>query len=86
MESLMIDPIQHSNRRALILGITGGFGGAVAAALAAHGWSIAALARNPETAKQRRFAFPIDWLRGDAMTGADTMRASVGATVIVKNN
>ena len=35
---------------ALVVGATGGFGGATAAALIAHGWRVRALHRNPEAA------------------------------------
>lgn len=70
-------------RTALILGITGGIGGAVAQALRRHGWAIRALHRDPEQAAQGA-ALPagIDWRRGDAMNAADVHAAAAGADLI----
>ncbi len=42
------------SRIALVLGITGGVGGATAEALARHGWTIRALARDPDAARAER--------------------------------
>ena len=61
-------------KSALIIGITGGFGGAVASALNRNGWQIRALTRNPERVK---IDFPqyssVEWIRGDAMSEKDVL-------------
>lgn len=64
---------------ALIIGMTGGVGGATARALAARGFAIRALRR--DTAPRRENG--IEWRRGDAMSGADVADAAEGAAVIV---
>jgi nucleoside-diphosphate-sugar epimerase len=66
---------------ALVLGATGGIGGAVARLLVARGWKVRALHRAPE-----RVAVPgdgIEWLCGDAMARADVVDAAAGAALIV---
>jgi len=69
---------------ALILGITGSVGQAIARALAARGWKIRALHRNPEAAGARLQGLgPIEWFRGDAMNGEDVTVAARGARIIV---
>ncbi|HSH43960.1 MAG TPA: NAD-dependent epimerase/dehydratase family protein, partial [Arenicellales bacterium] len=68
----------------LILGITGSLGQAVARAMAARGWQIRALHRDPETAGKRLQGLgPIAWLRGDAMNGDEVAAAARGARIIV---
>ena len=77
----MTDALQKT---ALVIGATGSFGGHAARALIKHGWTIRALARDPAAAKIKAGArMPIEWVRGDAMNGADVMGAAVGARVIV---
>ncbi len=71
------------NRQALVLGATGGIGGSIAAALIRHGWSVRALARNPDAARNATPAAEIRWIGGDAMNRADVMRAAEGASLIV---
>lgn len=72
------------NMNALILGITGSVGQATARALAAHGWRVRALHRNPEAAGERLQGLAsIQWIRGDAMSGDDVAAATRGADVIV---
>ncbi len=67
-----------------ILGATGGVGGAVARAVLARGWRVAALARDPERAAATWGLGPApDWLRGDAMERADVVRAAEGASIIL---
>jgi nucleoside-diphosphate-sugar epimerase len=69
---------------ALVLGATGGIGGATAAALLAHGWRIRALTRDPAGAATRLPGLAqIEWVAGDAMNASDVMEASAGVTVIV---
>jgi len=71
-------------RAALFIGAAGSFGLHAATALMERGWSIRALARDPEAARAKIGAnMPIDWIRGDAMNGDDVMAAAQGAQVIV---
>jgi nucleoside-diphosphate-sugar epimerase len=73
-----------SGKIALVIGATGSFGGHAAAALQKHGWTIRALARDPDAARAKAGArMPIDWVKGDAMVGADVMAAAAGARLIV---
>ncbi|WP_283194199.1 SDR family NAD(P)-dependent oxidoreductase [Rhizobium sp. AN80A] len=75
METMMTQQI------ALVLGATGGIGGAVARKLSARGWHVRALNRNAEKA---RAAEPcLNWVQGDAMRAADVMAAAKGASLIV---
>jgi nucleoside-diphosphate-sugar epimerase len=68
------------NRIALVLGATGGIGGEVASRLAAGGWQVRALNRNPDKAgKEGSF----QWIKGDAMVAADVAKAAEGAALIV---
>ena len=66
-----------SARKALILGITGAIGAAVAAALHRQGWQIAALSRRPGTAP-----YPVEWHQGDARDAAALRRAAQGCGLI----
>lgn len=66
---------------ALVLGATGGIGGAVAERLLAEGYRIRALHRNPAALKRRNPAF--DWVEGDALRPDDVARAATGACLIV---
>jgi nucleoside-diphosphate-sugar epimerase len=69
---------------ALVIGATGSFGGHAAAALQKHGWTIRALARDPDAARARVGAnMPIEWVGGDAMVEADVLAAAAGARLIV---
>ena len=73
-----------SSKIALVIGATGSFGGHAAAALQKHGWTIRALARDPDAARAKAGPFmPIEWVEGDAMIGADVMAAAAGARLIV---
>ncbi|KZD23962.1 NAD(P)H-binding protein [Tardiphaga robiniae] len=72
-------------KSALVLGATGGVGGAIASALVEHGWSVCGLARDVPAAKR---GWPNDrvaivWVAGDAMNGADVIHAAAGTSVIV---
>ena len=66
---------------ALVIGATGGIGGAVAERLVAEGWWVRAMNRNPETARLGCEAF--EWVKGDAMVEAEVVAASEGASLIV---
>ncbi len=66
---------------ALILGATGGIGGAVAHNLAQRGWQVRALNRNAATAQAAHPEF--DWQQGDAMSAGDVLAAAQGVDVIV---
>ncbi len=69
---------------ALIIGATGSFGGHAAAALAARGWRLRALARDPAAAAAKAGPnMPIEWVAGDAMRVADVIAAAAGMAVIV---
>jgi len=70
-----------SARLALVIGATGGIGGAVADRLVAGGWRVRALNRNPEAARQARPA--LEWVKGDAMIAADVVAAAQGCGLIV---
>ena len=70
-----------ANRTALILGATGGIGGAVARRLLAAGWTVKALHRN--AAAQQARAPRIAWIQGDAMERTDVVAAARGVALIV---
>ncbi|NIJ42531.1 nucleoside-diphosphate-sugar epimerase [Parvibaculum indicum] len=72
-----------SRKTVLIIGATGGIGGAVTRALAARGWTIRALNRKPEAAARTHAALgPVEWVKGDAMNPADVIRAAEGVSLI----
>lgn len=67
------------SKRALVIGATGGIGGAVARMLVARGWQVAALNRNAAAQK----AVPgLAWVQGDAMRPDDVIRAAEGSSLI----
>jgi len=66
---------------ALVLGATGGVGGAVARKLLARGWHIRAL--NRDAAKASRIEPAFQWVQGDAMSAGDVLRAAEGVGLIV---
>ncbi len=68
-------------RRALVIGATGGIGGEVARALEARGWRVRALHRDPERARASDPSF--EWVKGDAMDASSVVRSAEGAEVIV---
>lgn len=63
---------------ALVIGAAGGIGGETAAALARHGWTVRGLTRRPQPANA-----DIEWIRGDAMSNADVLRAAQKTSLIV---
>ncbi|MBZ7921728.1 SDR family NAD(P)-dependent oxidoreductase [Ensifer adhaerens] len=73
--------MQQKARIALVLGATGGIGGAVARGLSKRGWQVRALNRNAEKAAKVEPAF--DWRQGDAMNARDVRVAAEGADLIV---
>lgn len=68
------------DRTALVLGATGGIGGAVARRLLARGWRVRALHRSHAEGRERD---GLDWIRGDAMSTADLTAAAEGVSLIV---
>lgn len=70
-------------KTALVIGATGGIGGATAKALVAHGWRVRALHRNPEAAMRLPGMQGIMWAEGDAMNRDDVVAAAQGVSVIV---
>ncbi len=74
----MTNTQQHT---VLVLGATGGVGGAVARRLHAQGWHIRALARHIDAAAAREPAY--EWIQGDAMHAGDVLDAARGADWLV---
>ena len=73
----------HDNT-ALVIGATGSFGLHAVEALAKHGWTIRALARDPVAAARRLGpGSPVEWVRGDAMDAASVIAAAHGVRLIV---
>lgn len=68
-------------KTALIMGVTGGFGGAVARSLHAQGWSLRALMRQPERLPADFSGIEI--IQGDASVYDDVATAAEGVDVIV---
>lgn len=66
---------------ALVLGATGGIGGAMAKKLIERGYAVRALHRNAATTARNNPA--IDWVQGDAMDRHDVIRAAQGVGLIV---
>ena len=64
-------------RTALVIGASGGAGGAVAQALLAHGWRVRGMARHPQPG-----GGGIEWIAGDAMRAEDVARAAAGVSLI----
>lgn len=65
----------------LVLGASGGIGGEVTRQLLAAGWQVRALKRGMDKQEERRGG--IHWVRGDAMSREDVVRAARGCEVIV---
>jgi nucleoside-diphosphate-sugar epimerase len=72
-----------TDRTALVLGATGGIGSEVATLLLAGGWTVRALHRNPGALPAERRLPGLQWLRGNAMSADDVIRAASGVSVIV---
>lgn len=67
--------LEHK-RTALVIRATGGVGRAVAEALAAYGWTVRALHRDPDRARAAAPDLAVSWVRGDAMNEADVIAAA----------
>lgn len=67
-----------TSRTALVLGATGGVGGATARALIDRGWTDKALTRRTMPSDG-----PVRWVKGDAMNPTDVLAAAAGVQVIV---
>jgi len=70
-------------KTALVIGATGGVGGATARALLVHGWRVRALHRDPEAAARRTALPGVEWVKGDAMVCEQVIEAAKGAQIIV---
>lgn len=70
--------MKTDNRKALILGATGGIGGEIARNLLARGWTLRALHRGEQPHWPE-----VEWVRGDAMDAASVRSAAEGVSVIV---
>ncbi|MGX5665037.1 NAD-dependent epimerase/dehydratase family protein [Rhizobium daejeonense] len=66
---------------ALVLGATGGVGGAVAATLVERGYRVRAMHRRAAEMQSRMPQY--EWVQGDAMNPADVVGAAQGASLIV---
>ncbi len=66
---------------ALVLGATGGVGGALAEALLARGYRVRAMHRSPAAQSAARPSY--EWVQGDAMVAEDVLRAADGVRLIV---
>ena len=64
---------------ALVLGVTGGIGGAVARLLTTRGWKVRALHRDPSRLRGSGF----EVVAGDAMRAEDVALAASGASLII---
>lgn len=69
-------------KTALVIGATGGVGGAIADRLLADGWQVRALNRDPESARERS-GRRLDWVKGDAMVEAEVVAAAAGCEIVV---
>ncbi|WFU49099.1 NAD-dependent epimerase/dehydratase family protein [Sinorhizobium terangae] len=72
---------QDKTGTVLVLGATGGIGGAVARGLHLRRWTVRAL--NRDAAKASRKAPAVEWIQGDAMNATDVRAAAEGASVII---
>ena len=73
----------NDDKLALVIGATGGIGGAVAERLLAGGWRVRALHRDPKTAQRTHGRAGLEWIKGDAMVEADVVAAAAGVGLVV---
>ncbi|AWN15541.1 NAD(P)H-binding protein [Salinisphaera sp. LB1] len=74
----------NTTGQALVLGASGGVGGAIGRALLAHGWRARALVRDPGSAAAVRLrADGFETVTGDALNRQAVAQAATGARVIV---
>jgi nucleoside-diphosphate-sugar epimerase len=74
----------NETQTALVLGATGGIGGAVASALIARGWRVRALTRDVARARRDFTRLgPVEWVDGDAMHSGAVVAAAAGAQLIL---
>lgn len=66
---------------AVVLGVTGGVGGALAQALLKRGYRVRAMHRQPESQAAKLPQY--EWVAGDAMRAEDVLNAAKGASIIV---
>ena len=71
------------DRIALVVGATGGVGGAVARVLVGRGWRVRGLHRDPAAAVTKAGGEGIEWVKGDAMNPGEVIAAAQGASIIV---
>ncbi len=71
------------DRKALVLGATGGIGGETAAALLARGWQVRTLHRDPAAGQKRSGLQGIEWVQGNALNAQDVIQAAQGTQLIV---
>jgi nucleoside-diphosphate-sugar epimerase len=74
---------QTATKTALVIGATGGIGGAIAERLLQDGWTVRALNRNPDAAKRTPGREALQWVRGDAMVETDVVAAAQGCALVV---
>jgi nucleoside-diphosphate-sugar epimerase len=82
--------IERPTPLVLVIGATGGIGGAVARELLGQGWRVRALSRQADMAQRVqaggascRGLAGVEWVQGDAMQDSDMMRAAQGVDFIV---
>lgn len=73
----------NGQRLALVIGATGGVGGAVAERLLADGWRVRAINRDPDRARAGAGRERLQWVKGDAMVEADVVAAAEGCEIVV---
>lgn len=88
----MVQSSSDNMRRALVLGATGGIGGAIAGALIRHGWQVCAMARDPHAAAKAwrgdgpfPHFFPGDAMNRDEVVSAATDGGNVAIIVHAVN-
>ncbi|MFN3585858.1 NAD-dependent epimerase/dehydratase family protein [Phenylobacterium sp.] len=68
---------------ALVIGATGGVGGAIAGRLVQDGWRVRAPHRDPDRARATGGRPGLEWTPGDAMDAASIVAAADGAEIVV---